>query len=155
MDDPRLSGDWEMTHSIDEFPQPDTDVRVEIHWGELSITNDQGGWTGTWKSTYDGSRLPWEEVRLEYYELTGTGAYEGLSALLAPTGNETEASDPAYWRLPMGAPSSRVRCRPTARMASNRIPPPRLPARSVPGGAGLFSCHDTMTAPVLLAISRS
>ena len=87
VDDPRLSGVYEMTISIDEFPQPDTDERIEVHWGELTITNDQGGWSGTWKSTYDSSRFPDEEVDLVLYELTGAGAYEGLSALLAPSAN--------------------------------------------------------------------
>jgi hypothetical protein len=81
MDDPRISGAWEETVSIDEFPQPGTDERVEVHWGELTITNDDGSWSGTWKSTYDSSQFP-QESALLLYELTGAGAYEGLSALL-------------------------------------------------------------------------
>jgi hypothetical protein len=85
MDDPRMSGAWEKTVRIDEFPQPDTDERVEVHWGELTITNDRGGWSGTWTSTYDSQPLS-NEIELALHELTGTGAYEGLSALLAPTG---------------------------------------------------------------------
>jgi hypothetical protein len=51
----------------------------------LTITNDRGGWSGTWKLTYDSERFP-QEVELTLHELTGTEAYEGLSALLAPTG---------------------------------------------------------------------
>ena len=94
MDDPRISGAWETTINIDEFPQPDTDVRVEVHWGELTITNDQGAWNGTWKSTYDSSSPV--ETDLVLYELAGAGAYEGLSALLAPT----ESADD-WGRMPL------------------------------------------------------
>ena len=36
-------------------------------------------------STFDSAQFP-RETELALYELTGTGAYEGLSALLAPTG---------------------------------------------------------------------
>jgi hypothetical protein len=97
MDDQRLSGAYKMTISIDEFPQPDTDDRVEVHWGELTITNDQGGWSGTWKSTYDSEQS--EEVDPALYELTGAGAYEGLSALLAPTGSTEDVGD--FWELPL------------------------------------------------------
>jgi hypothetical protein len=84
MDDPRISGSWEMTWNVDEFPQPDTDERVEVLWGEMTISNEEGGWSGTWSSTYDSAQP--EETNLMLYELTGTGAYEGLSALLSPTG---------------------------------------------------------------------
>jgi hypothetical protein len=98
MDDPRISGAWELTISIDEFPQPGTDERVEVHWGEFTITNDDGSWSGTWKSTYD-SEQPTEVL---LYELTGAGAYEGLSALLAPTGGEeVDPSDDDFWRMPL------------------------------------------------------
>lgn len=96
MDDARMSGAWEMKLSIDEFPQPGTEERVEIHWGELTITNDQGDWSGAWKSTYDSEQVL-EETELALYELTGTGTYEGLSALLAPTGSAGE-----FGKLPLG-----------------------------------------------------
>ena len=86
MDDPRITGSYELTVSVDEFPQPDTDARVEVHWGELTITNDAGGWNGTWSSTYDSAQAA--ETDLGLYELTGTGAYEGLSALLSETGSQ-------------------------------------------------------------------
>jgi hypothetical protein len=53
MDDPRLSGAWTQTANLDEFAQLDTDERVEVQWGELTITNGQGMWAGTWTSTFD------------------------------------------------------------------------------------------------------
>ena len=83
MDDPRLSGVWKDTVSVDEFPQLDADERVEIHWGELTITNDEGTWAGTWASTYDSESV--SETPLIQYRLTGDGAYEGLSAILSIT----------------------------------------------------------------------
>ena len=83
MDDPRLSGVWEQTVSVDEFAQPDTDERVEIQWGELTITNDEGTWAGTWTSTYDSAAV--SETPLIQYLLTGGGAYKGLSAILSVT----------------------------------------------------------------------
>ncbi len=83
MDDPRLSGVWENTVSVDEFAQLDTDERVEIHWGELTITNDEGTWAGTWTQTYDSMAV--SDTPLIQYHLTGDGAYEGLSAILSVT----------------------------------------------------------------------
>ncbi len=83
MDDPRISGVWEQTGSVDEFPQSDTDERVEVSWGELTITNDEGTWAGTWTSTYDSAAV--SETPLIQYQLTGDGAYEGLSAILFVT----------------------------------------------------------------------
>ncbi len=89
MDDPRLSGDWEGTVNVDEFPQLDTGERVEVQWGGLTITNDDGTWAGTWTSTYDSAAVT--ETELIQYELTGDGAYAGLSAVLSITGGEWPA----------------------------------------------------------------
>jgi hypothetical protein len=83
MDDPRLSGTWEQTGNLDEFPQLDGEERVEIHWAGLTISNDEGSWNGTCTSTYDSAAAT--ETSLDQCQLTGEGAYEGLSALLAPT----------------------------------------------------------------------
>ncbi len=88
MDDPRLSGDYTNSVSIDEFPQPDTTEGVEVNWGDLVIENAAGTWRGTWMSTYDSAT----ETALVQYRFIGEGAYEGLSALLS----ETE------WRYPIG-----------------------------------------------------
>lgn len=83
MDDPRLSGVWEQTVNLNEFAQPDTDERVEIHWGGLTIANDAGTWAGTWTSTYDSAAV--SETPLIQYQLTGDGAFKGLSAILSIT----------------------------------------------------------------------
>ena len=93
-DDPRLNGVYEVTVKLDEFPQLDTDERVEVAWGDLTITNDEGTWSGTWTSTYDSAAS--DETELTLYELTGAGAYDGLSVLLSPTGSGTD-----WPRLPM------------------------------------------------------
>lgn len=86
MDDPRLSGDWEYTNNVDEFPQPGTGERVEIGWGGLTITNEDGSWSGTHKGTLDSAAA--KETSLGQYELTGDGAYAGLSVLLYDTSND-------------------------------------------------------------------
>ena len=84
MDDPRLSGAWEETNNLAEFPQLHDELRVEIWWGGLTITNDDGSWNGMCTSTYDSAAAA--ETSLAQCQLTGEGAYEGLSALLSPTG---------------------------------------------------------------------
>ena len=83
MDDPRLSGDWEYTNNVDEFPQPGTDERVEVGWGTLTITNEDGSWSGTWTSTDDSAAT--DGAPVAQYELTGDGAYAGLSAIFRDT----------------------------------------------------------------------
>ena len=83
MDDARLSGARTDTVNVDEFPQATTDERVEIQWGETTITNDAGTWEGTWLATYDTAAPT--ETTLVQYRLTGHGAYEGLSAILSLT----------------------------------------------------------------------
>ena len=83
MDDARLAGSYTMIGNGDEFPQADTSERVEIGWGELRIENEDGAWSGTYATTYDSEKP--NETSLILYELTGEGAYEGLSALLGQT----------------------------------------------------------------------
>jgi hypothetical protein len=85
MDDPRLAGSFTMIGNGDEFPQADTSERVEIGWGEVRIENEDGAWSGTFATTYDSEKI--NETSLILYELTGEGAYEGLSALLGQTGS--------------------------------------------------------------------
>jgi hypothetical protein len=79
-DDPRLSGTVRTVQHTDEFPQADADGRIEIWWGDVRIENDDGAWSGTVTSTYDPDQPV--EAGSGVYELTGEGAYEGLSALL-------------------------------------------------------------------------
>ena len=85
MDDARLAGSYTLIGNGDEFPQADTPERVEIGWGELRIENEDGAWSGTFATTYDSAET--YETSLVLYEMTGEGAYEGLSALLGETGN--------------------------------------------------------------------
>ena len=83
MSDARLSGDVVGTDNADRYCAgecgPDT-LLADILWGTIEIRNDGGTWVGT----SVGSNQT-------YYELAGTGAYEGLSAVLFET--ESPAGD--------------------------------------------------------------
>jgi len=84
MSDERLSGDVTVTDNGD-FYLPDWE---DILWGTISIVNDEGTWDGRLVGTSDVLG-----VGSKYYELVGSGAYEGLSAVVF----ETEASDELHW----------------------------------------------------------
>lgn len=84
MSDERLSGDVTVTDNGD-FYLSDWE---SILWGTISIVNDEGKWDGSLVGTSDESG-----VGSKYYELVGSGAYEGLSAVVF----ETEASDELHW----------------------------------------------------------
>ena len=83
MSDPRLTG----TLTID-FTKQFFDVRrdTDLHWGTVLIENDEGAWEGMITGTSD---LEADGAPVAYYELVGSGAYDGLSAIVFETGNET------------------------------------------------------------------
>jgi hypothetical protein len=107
MSDPRLSGFVTASDNADRFCDgvcgPDT-FRADILWGTLEIVNDGGTWVGRSVGTSDMSA---EGRGVTYYELVGTGAYEGLSAVLF----ETEPKvGPKIWNgviFPGGLPPDR------------------------------------------------
>lgn len=82
MSDPRLSG----TITLDYIKQRFDTRGTDLAWGAARIENDAGDWEGTMTQTSDrdtGGR------EVGYYELVGSGAYDGLSAIVFETGNET------------------------------------------------------------------
>jgi len=84
MNDERLSGDVTLRDNGDFFLSDWEDIL----WGTISIVNDEGTWDGRLVGTSDESG-----IGSKYYELVGSGAYEGLSAVLF----ETETSDGNHW----------------------------------------------------------
>jgi hypothetical protein len=82
MSDPRLSGDAVSIDNADRFCDgpcgPDT-FRADLLWGTFEIVNDGGSWTGTSVGTTD---LSADGAGIGYFALTGSGGYEGLSAIL-------------------------------------------------------------------------
>jgi hypothetical protein len=82
MSDPRLNGDVVVVDDADRFfdgpPSEETYVG-DVLWGTAEITNDGGSWTGTMVGTTDSSG---GGGNIAYYELTGSGGYEGLSAVI-------------------------------------------------------------------------
>lgn len=85
MSDSRLSGTVAVTDDADRFfsvPDPDFDMATfvgDVLWGDVTITNDEGSWTGTLVGTSD---LSTDGRGISYIELTGAGTYEGFSAVL-------------------------------------------------------------------------
>jgi hypothetical protein len=78
MSDERLSGEVHLTLNDDrwgEYEEPET---VAVHWGTVSIENDAGTWLGT-HTFVEGHA---EGLVAHHMELVGSGAYEGLSAIL-------------------------------------------------------------------------
>lgn len=85
MSDPRLSGDVIATDHADRFCDGVCDedtFRADLLWGTIEIANDDGTWIGTSVNTTDISA---NGAGVTYYELSGTGAYEGQSAVLFET----------------------------------------------------------------------
>ncbi len=82
-DDPRLTGAVTTVGHMDAFPQADSDEWVEVWWGDLRVVNEDGAWSGTSSGSLDSAQPV--ETRTTLYQLTGEGAYEGLSALLFET----------------------------------------------------------------------
>mgnify|MGYP001591256136 CR=1 FL=1 len=73
--DPRLSGTVTFVYNEDDYP-----ARVGPKWGHTTIENSGGTWVGLWL----GMEVPRDEP--EWFPVyitmaTGTGDYEGLSAM--------------------------------------------------------------------------
>ena len=86
MSDSRLTGTWTETFGIDRYSPIDPDGDdpygiAETITGTVSVENDGGTWVGT---TFGcDCRAPKSQGSdMFHMELVGTGAYEGLSALL-------------------------------------------------------------------------
>ena len=82
MSDPRLSGDVVTFDHADRFCagpcNADTYV-ADVLWGTIEIVNEDGTWSGTSVGTTD---LNAHGAGITYFELTGGGDYDGLSAIL-------------------------------------------------------------------------
>lgn len=75
--DPRLDGDWSWGWNEDDYtsgPGPEANI-VTIVW---RVENDEGAWQGSQTFARFGEAWPDTQV-----VLTGEGAYEGLSAVMA------------------------------------------------------------------------
>jgi hypothetical protein len=77
MDDPRITGDWNGTVGINRYRSPGGAERAETYSGTITVTNDAGTWVGRLTGCSGCGRR-----EMTHVELVGTGAYEGLSALL-------------------------------------------------------------------------
>jgi hypothetical protein len=87
--DPRLEGTFSMVWNLDEFAQLDSVERAELSWGEFRIENEGGVWFGTASNVRDLEQPDWTSHTV--YQLTGEDGYEGLSALLFSTNDDTWA----------------------------------------------------------------
>jgi len=76
MADTRLSGDATFTQTLDVFDS--TGDAPDVTWGTIRIENDGG----TWDGTFAGTSTAADESSVMYYELVGSGDYEGWSAIL-------------------------------------------------------------------------
>jgi hypothetical protein len=83
MDDPRMTGSISVTFNADVHKVSDFED-VVLQTVELRIDNDDGSWTGQGTQlNHDGAGISEEEViNLLTLPMTGSGAYEGLSAYL-------------------------------------------------------------------------
>ena len=83
--DPRLSGTVTASDNADRFCDgvcsPDT-LQADLLWGTFEIANADGTWVGTSVGTTD---MAADGAGVTYYELSGTGAYDGMSAVLFET----------------------------------------------------------------------
>ena len=84
-DDPRLTGDYELTETVIEDNEGDGFSDAFIAAVEVKVTNADGSWSGHF---VDGGYLieDAEEVRVGggAWVLLGEGGYEGLAAVLRP-----------------------------------------------------------------------
>jgi len=91
MDDARLSGTGTVAFNVDVHPVNDfEDVVLEVV--DFRIDNDDGSWAGRGTMfVHNGAEIPEEEaINLMTLPLTGSGAYEGLSAYLIIDGSEDQ-----------------------------------------------------------------
>ena len=77
MSDARLSGVVTFMDDADRYNR--TADLSDIVWGAISIVNDDGTWEGRSVGTSDVTR---GLGGVTYHELVGSGAYDGLSAVL-------------------------------------------------------------------------
>lgn len=90
MDEPRLSGLLRSTVNLDTYGGRELSGEGTVAAGRTELINDDGSWTGTlrgYRDVYAGpDGFPQRDIHW-YVELTGSGAYEGHSALLYVDGN--------------------------------------------------------------------
>ncbi|MEA2026220.1 MAG: hypothetical protein U9O18_05985 [Chloroflexota bacterium] len=77
-DDPRLPGTLELRYGWDEFRMPGTANTAYVEWGEATLSDDEG----TWEGPFFGTRLPDASSYNLQFWLDGSGAYEGIYAVL-------------------------------------------------------------------------
>ena len=85
-DDPRLSGWMLWTSNVETWGGPWHSGLGEVMAGSAQLVNDDGSWVGTFR----GWVAERPRRRHMLFELTGTGAYEGHSALLWGQGRTVE-----------------------------------------------------------------
>ena len=77
MDDDRLSGTLWQLWNHESIGGPKYRADGEVMFGTVELVNDDGSWVGTMRGyIVNGPRTHYWQL-----DLTGTGAYEGLSAL--------------------------------------------------------------------------
>lgn len=83
-DEPRLSGQLRSVLNMDTFGGPVLGGDGSVVTARTELVNDEGTWTGTLRGySYPHSSAGFPQRDLIWHiELTGTGTYEGLSALL-------------------------------------------------------------------------
>jgi hypothetical protein len=89
LDDPRLTGSFSVATNVDVHRVSEAiSVRLQSHL--LRIENEAGSWSGTGTSVFHGGLgLPEDEATLVFtVVLSGSDAYEGLSAYLVIEGPE-------------------------------------------------------------------
>lgn len=74
LSDPRLSGTMTTSWNWDDF---DAITDTSVAWGDITIENEAGSWTGT----FNGVEYPTGLMDTHAW-LVGSGAYEGLTAFL-------------------------------------------------------------------------
>lgn len=74
LSDPRLSGTMTTSWNWDDF---DAITDTSVAWGDISIENEAGAWSGT----FNGVEYPTGLMDTHAW-LVGSGAYEGLAAFL-------------------------------------------------------------------------
>ena len=84
MDEPRLSGQLRSMLNMDTYGGPVLGGDGSVVSASTELVNDDGTWTGTLRGyayPHSSDGFPQRDM-IWHIELTGTGAYEGLSALL-------------------------------------------------------------------------
>lgn len=89
MSDARLSGEAALFDNADRYTAGEF---ADILWGSIEIVNERGSWFGRSVGTTD---LSAEGRGITYFELVGSGDYEGLSAVLFQRETEVDGV-PAY-----------------------------------------------------------